>query len=184
MIIQASRFSLHDFQETDRAAFVLYHTEPRYRLLYDDANEQWSNDLFDAFASWRNENPRRNFQLGIFETRTGRLCGCAGLRTAGEKEGTAAFGIELTPDDWGRYRLAIEVADALIGHGFRNLGLHVIVGDAASGNARVEKLARWFGADIIAHRTGSAWMQARGWREVRWSLSRKDWEKARRRNHP
>jgi len=54
-----------------------------------------------------------------------------------------------------RYRLAIDVASALIEHGFHDLDLHTIVGNTTSGNTRVEKLARWFGADIIARRAGT-----------------------------
>jgi ribosomal-protein-alanine N-acetyltransferase len=56
------------------------------------------------------------------------------------------------------------------------LNLTTIVGDTASGNRRVEKLARWFGAEIVAEREGPAWMRARGWREVDWALQRPKWE--------
>ena len=96
--------------------------------------------------TWQRKVPRQNFQAGIFERETGRLCGCAGLRKAGRHVGTAALGFELTPDDWGRCGLAIEVASALVKHGFHDLDLHLIVGSTASGNTRVERLARWFGA--------------------------------------
>jgi ribosomal-protein-alanine N-acetyltransferase len=116
--------------------------------------------------------------MGVFERENGRLCGCAGLRKTGTNGGTAVFGIELTPDDWGRYRLTVEVASALLEHGFFNLNLHTIVGNTASGNRRVERLARWFGADLGAHRQGAEWMAARGWQEVDWVLARDDWEKS------
>lgn len=81
----------------------------------------------------------------------------------------------------GRYRLAIEVATALVEHGFRTLGLHTILGGAASGNRRVERLARWFGASIVARRPGPDWMAARGWSEVDWALRREDWLRSERR---
>jgi len=79
--------------------------------------------------------------------------------------------------------LAIEVASALIEHGFRYLNLHTIIGDTASGNTRVERLARWFGADIVARRDGPDWMVARGWQEVEWALTREKWVKSERRRH-
>lgn len=182
MTIHTPRFFLRDFIEPDRPAFTAYQNDPRYRRLYEsgDADDQRVQKLFDLFIVWQQENPRQNFQVGIFERTTGRLCGCAGLRKAGREEGTAALGIELTPDDWGRYRLAIEVASALIEHGFRDLNLRVVVGSTASGNRRVERLARWFGADIIARREGSDWMTARGWKEVDWALTRDDWAKSKR----
>jgi ribosomal-protein-alanine N-acetyltransferase len=134
--------------------------------------------------AWQREEPRRNLQLGLFERDTGRLCGCAGLRRAGQDEATAVLGIELTPDDWGRYRLAIEAAGALVEHGFRDLDLHTIVGSTASGNRRVDRLAHWFGAEIVARRNGPEWMAARGWHEVDWALPREAWATSGRRSGP
>jgi [ribosomal protein S5]-alanine N-acetyltransferase len=187
MLIHTPRFRLRDFVPSDRQAFVAYQADPRYRRLYDpgEADERRARDLFGRFLSWQAEAPRLNFQLGIFEQDTARLCGCAGLRRAGAGEGTAVLGIELTPDDWGRYRLATDVAGALIEHGFQELGLHRIIGSTASGNRRVERLARWFGAEVVARRDGPAWMAARGWSEVDWALSRDAWTgSGRRRGRP
>ena len=104
--------------------------------------------------------------------------GCAGLRRTGAEEGTAILGIELTPGDWGRYRLAVEVASALLEHGFQTLGLRAIIGRSASGNKRVERLARWFGAEVVACREGPDWMAAKGWSEVDWALFRDDWARS------
>jgi ribosomal-protein-alanine N-acetyltransferase len=186
MRIATSRFVLRDFEQADLAAFLGYQTDPRYRRLYDldESYAQQASDLFSLFLAWQQEEPRRNFQLGIFERGTGRLCGCAGLRGTGAKERHAVLGIELAPDDWGRYRLAVEVASALIGFGFRELGLDLIIGSTASGNRRVERLARWFGAEIIAERAGADWMKARGWVEVDWALSRSRWESTEQKGRP
>jgi [ribosomal protein S5]-alanine N-acetyltransferase len=180
MRIETPRFLLRDFGQADLAAFLAYQGDPRYRRLYDldEADAQRAIDLFDLFRSWQREEPRRNRQLGIFERRDGRLCGCAGLRRIDPEERRAELGIELNPDDWGRYRLAIEVAGALVAYGFRDLGFLAIVGSTASGNRRVERLARWFGAEIIARRTGPEWMAARDWVEVDWILSRDRWEQS------
>lgn len=186
MLIANPRFHLRDFAGTDRPAFVAYQTDPRYARLYDfrDSNEARAHQLFDLFVSWQTHIPRLNFQLGVFEQATGRLCGCAGLRRAGISDGTAVLGIELAPDDWGRYRLAMDVASALIEHGFQELGLHTITGGTSSGNRRVERLARWFGADVVACRDGPDWMTARGWSETDWALTRHAWAKSVRRRSP
>jgi ribosomal-protein-alanine N-acetyltransferase len=179
MRLTTSRFLLRDLVESDRAAFVAYQRDPRYLRLYDldKADGSRVHDLFDLFISWQQDQPRRNYQLGIFDQPLGRLCGVAGLRQAGQLEGTAVLGLELAPDNWGRYRLAIEAASALIEHGFHEIGLRTIIGSTASGNTRVEKLARWFGAEIVARRYGPAWMGARGWSEVDWALTRDAWER-------
>lgn len=180
MLIRTNRFTLRDFREDDRAAFVSYQMDPRYRGLYDaDEGQGDAQALFDLFLAWRRVSPRENYQLGIFEAETGRLCGCAGLRQADARPGTAVLGIELTPDDWGRYRLAIDVADALLEFGFSTLNLSSVVGDTASGNRRVEKLARWFGAEITDRQPGPAWMVARGWHRVDWTIDRQGWSRSR-----
>ncbi len=183
MLLHTPRFALRDFLEKDRAAFLACQMDPRYRRLYDlgEAHERQAHDLFDLFVSWQREEPRLNVQIGVFERRTGRLCGCAGLRRAGEPEGRAILGIEPSPDDWGRYRAAVEVASALLQYGFDDLGLHAVAGRTASGNTHVEKLARWFGADAVARRDGPDWMAARGWVEVDWAVDRGAWERSRRR---
>lgn len=178
MQIETPRFLLRDFSDADRQSFIDYQMDPRYRRLYDQiaADTGRASKLFDLFMVWRWQNPRQNFQIGIFERTTSRLCGCAGLRRAGKAEGTGVLGLELTPDDWGRHGAAIEVAGALIEYGFCALRLHTITGDTASGNRRVDKLARWFGAAIVGRRDGPAWMAARGWQEVEWALSRDAWQ--------
>lgn len=181
MLIRTPRFILRDLVESDRAQFVAYQMHPRYRALYgyDATDDRRAHELFDLFVGWQSETPRQNYQLGIFEPGSGRLCGSAGLRQAGQPADTAVFGVELTPDDWGRYRLAIEVAGAMIDHGFECLGLDVVIGDTSSGNTRVEKLARWFGGEIVASREGAGWMTQRGWKEVDWAISREAWAASR-----
>jgi len=174
------RVLLRDFIEADRAAFLLYQTDARYLRLYDFADDvERPSQLFDLFLTWQSERPRLNFQLGIFEASTGRLVGCGGLRKADER--SAVLGIELAPSEWGRFRLAIDATVALLNLGFDTLGLATIFGDTASGNRRIEKLALWFGAELIAQREGPAWMQARGWREFDWSLSREKWQQTKKR---
>ena len=177
--IKHGRVILRDFDESDRASFLDYQTDPRYLRLYDfDGGTDRPDKLFDLFLEWQQENPRINTQLGIFELRTGRLLGCGGLRRLDDS--VAVFGIELSPSDWGRFRLALDASIALVRYGFESLGLETIIGDTASGNRRAEKLARWFGAEIIASRPGPAWMQVRGWKEVDWAITKQTWDSSTR----
>lgn len=182
MLLDHSRFRLRDFTAADRPAFLAYQMDPRYLSLYDfgASDVQRANDLFDLFQEWQKAMPRQNFQLGIFDKRTDELWGCAGLRKA--TDDTAVLGIELAPTQWGRFALALDVAEALIDFGFHELHLATIFGDTSSGNKRVAKLARWFGAGIIAEREGPQWMTQRGWREVDWAVDRMTWANAQWRN--
>ena len=175
--ITSRRVLLRDFDETDRPAFLKYQTDPRYLRLYDfDACIDRPNGLFDLFVRWQRETPRVNIQLGIFEPATGRLLGCGGLRKVDDD--VAVLGIELSPSEWGRFRLAIDASSALVRFGFETLKLKTIIGETASGNLRVEKLARWFGAEIVARRTGPDWMRARGWEEVDWAITKEAWARS------
>lgn len=178
VLIDLPRFLLRDFHYDDRDAFIAYQSDPRYLRLYDfnPGDVERADKLFELFMAWQGDEPRVNFQLGIFDRRSGRLCGSAGLRKSNPD--VAVLGIELAPSEWGRFRLALDVVTALLDFGFGTLQLNAVVGDTASGNTRVEKLARWFGARIVARRPGPEWMQARGWQEVDWSLGRKEWETA------
>jgi ribosomal-protein-alanine N-acetyltransferase len=77
--------------------------------------------------------------------------------------------------------LAIDVASALIEYAFVVVDLDWLIGQTASGNRRIERLARWFGAEIAARRDGPDWMAARGWVEVDWALHRHAWMRSRHR---
>jgi ribosomal-protein-alanine N-acetyltransferase len=176
MLIGTSRITLRDLQVGDRDQFVAYQMDPRYLRLYDlERDPARAEALFDLFIRWQTEEPRRNFQIGIFDAGSGNLCGVAGLRKSEDDSGGAVLGLELAPHEWGRYRIAFDTVACLIEHGFTALRLRRISGDTASGNKRIEKLALWFGAHIQQRRDGPEWMRARGWEEVEWVLDRDEW---------
>jgi ribosomal-protein-alanine N-acetyltransferase len=178
MHIATRRFLLRDFSEVDRQPFIDYQVDPRYRRLYDlsEPDPVRANTLFDLFGEWRRQNPRQNYQVGIFDRIDSSLGGCAGLRRSGQSEHAAVLGLELSPNNWGRFGMAIECSGALLEHGFFTLNLDQIIGATASGNSRVEALALWFGASVVARREGPRWMKTRGWHEIDWALSRAAWE--------
>lgn len=179
--LQTARFILRDFTHDDRDAFVAYQMHPQYRALYDHPDtaqtRETSRQLFDRFLGWQTETPRRNYQIGIFDRHDQGLIGCIGLRGKDMPDQTAAMGIELSPDHWGRYRLALEVSSMMIEHGFEKMGLVQIIGSTSSGNRRIAKLARLFGATLGDTREGAPWMQRRGWREIDWILDRENWRR-------
>ena len=74
--------------------------------------------------------------------------------------------------------MSIDAVDALIGYAFGDLGLDLIVGWTASGNRRVERLARWFGASLVGRRDGPEWIAGRPRVEVEWALPRAGWRQA------
>jgi cysteinyl-tRNA synthetase len=185
MEIVTARLTLRDIAPADAPAFLAYQADPRYAALHgpDEANPAHASDLLATFARWAAEAPRRHYQLGVFD-RDRALVGCAGLRDVDAVSGTAELGVELAPDHWGRHGLAVEIVRALLAFGFDRLGLREVRGWTASGNARVARLARWFGAEPTATRDGPSWMRDRGWREVGWRIGREAWARAPRPGRP
>ncbi|WP_167561784.1 GNAT family N-acetyltransferase [Bosea lupini] len=177
MMLISRRYTLRDFTEEDRSAFVSYQDDPRYRELYDIAtgDDEKAQSLFSMFLDWQLDRPRLNFQLGIFDKSSGKLCGCGGVRVKAEDRKVAVLGLELAPELWGRHKVAIEVGECLVRFGFETIGLDAFVSDTSSGNSRVIKIAKRYGAVQVAERPGPAWMEARGWKEVDWLLTRQQW---------
>lgn len=175
MRLTSRRFILRDFEDGDRADFLAYHADPRLQEFNGPGENTQGHaaQLFDMFKAWAAEVPRRNYQLAVVH-REGQLVGCAGLRMKDMMPGTAEFGMELTPAYWGRYGYAIESMSCLMDFGFRELGLDWIVGSTVSGNSRIVRLAKAFGA-VSEELPGPAWMEARGWCRVLWRISREQW---------
>jgi ribosomal-protein-alanine N-acetyltransferase len=186
MEIATRRFLLRDFVEADRLAFLRYQADPRNREYYgpDEARPGHAASLFETFQAWASECPRRNYQLAIVQRQEPfALIGCCGLRGAEREADEAELGIELAPDSWGRYGYAVEVGRALLEFGFGELGLEVISGSTVSANARVVRVAEWFGAEVGTIHTGPAWMSARDWKVVEWRIRRERWELERPHNN-
>jgi RimJ/RimL family protein N-acetyltransferase len=178
MQITTRRFLIRDFLEGDGQAFLAYHADHRYRAFSgpEEAEPARAQSLLQTFKLWAGERPRRNYQLAIIQRPEPRaLVGCCGLRGMGCEAGVAVLGIELAPEYWGRYAYAIEVSRALLGFGFDDLGLREIHGFTVTANTRVTRLASWFGAVAVARHPGPAWMEARGWSQTEWHMTREQW---------
>lgn len=178
MEIVTRRFLLRDFIETDRPMFLAYQADPRNLAFYgpDEARPEHAASLFETFQSWASARPRLNYQLAIVQRHEQHtLIGCCGLRTIGHPPGEAELGIELAPEYRGRHGYAIEIGRGLVAFGFRELNLDGISGPTVSANARISRLAEWFGAEVTATRPGPSWMTERGWSEVDWRITRERW---------
>jgi ribosomal-protein-alanine N-acetyltransferase len=178
MEVTTARFLLRDFVVADRPAFLAYQADSRNVAFYgpDEATPEHATRLFDTFQAWAVERPRRNYQFAIVQRHEPHaLVGCCGLRSAGRQAGEAELGLELAPDYWGRYGYAVEVGRALLDFGFGELRLNAISGPTVSANARIVRLAEWFGAEVVSIRPGPSWMSAHGWSEVHWRITRERW---------
>ena len=181
MEITTARLLLREYVDEDAAAFLAYQADPRAREFYDPAQTQPTQlqALVPLFVQWAAEVPRLNRQLAIVTRQApDTLIGSVGLRRSGASSGMAEFGLELAASYWGR-GYAPESAEALLAFGFTTLRLTAVRGTTVSANARVTRLVERLGFSRVAEGEGSAWLVARGWREVTWELRREDWQRVR-----
>ena len=179
MEIVTKRFLLRDFIKEDEPAFFTYRAEPRYAEFCapEEVVPSHTRELLRLFSQWAAERPRRNYQLAIVLRRNSReLIGCCGLRRESDDANWAELGIELAPQFWSRYAYAVEVANALIEFGFRDLELKEIRGFSVSANRRVARLAQKYGFVAIDTPYSPEWMRERGWRQTEWQLTRESWD--------
>lgn len=180
MEIITKRFLLREFSSDLEPAFLAYHADPRYAEFCEPefVEPAHTKELLRLFMQWANEQPRRNYQFAVVPLQKPQeLLGCCGLRGEGYGAEVAELGIELAPQYWGRYRYAIEVASGLLNFGFRELGLQEVRGFSISANARVTRLAHRYGFVAVRERLSSDWMQARGWSQTEWQLTRERWNR-------
>jgi [ribosomal protein S5]-alanine N-acetyltransferase len=177
--IITDRLLLREFSDGDLAALSAYQADPRsVEYWSEDAPPDQSRQLFDMFRRWTAETPRRNYQLAIAQlSRARELIGNCGVRCEGQSDGVAEFGIELAPRWWG-HGYAAEAARAIVGFGFRELALREVRAVTVTENARVAKLLAQLGFTALGRRPGPGWMDARGWSETEWQLTRATWAAA------
>lgn len=170
MEIITRRFALRDFTLGDLAAFSAYRCDARTSAFSspEERTPEHAEILLQLFLRWSHEMPRRNFQFAVTSREYSQaLLGCAGLRCEGYAEGQAELGLELSPDFWGRYRYAIEIVEALLAFGFRDLQLREIVGISQRSNTRIARLALRFGFEKSPTTDENS---------VMWRITREKWK--------
>jgi ribosomal-protein-alanine N-acetyltransferase len=175
MRLVGDRIELREHVTDDWAALASYQLDQRYtRFNPDLAVHVHAKGLVDLFVKWSLESPRRNYQLAIVHRETGTLIGSGGLRTAGMAVAEAEFGLELSPEWWGR-GLATESSRILLRFGFVSLALEQVRGVSVTENERVSRLVRGLGfvSRLEPVRDGS--MRTHGWTLTEWTLTRDVW---------
>ena len=130
--------------------------------------------LARLFVESARVRPRGDFSMAIVERETERLIGCCCLRTAGLPPRHADFGVELSPDWWGR-GFATEAAGTLLAFGFDKLALSEVRAESVTQSLGVGMLLTRLGFVSNPGRPGSAWMNEQGWTVTNWVLPKAVW---------
>src|SRR5690348_5845133 len=134
MLLIGHRIELREYVREDWHAVAAYQADPRYQTFSGpgEVTEQEAQRLVDLFLAWAVEDPRRNHQLAIVERSSGEHLGSCGLRAGVLPAGVAEFGLELSPDWWGR-GIGGEASRLMLDFGFQTLGLTQVRAESVSG---------------------------------------------------
>lgn len=158
-ILRTSRFSLREFTEDDRDAFIASHQAPLFARFHQPHEREVAHlsSVFDLFLAWQSETPRRNYQLAIAtrEAEAGYI-GNVGLRMQGMAEGEGEIGIELRPDYWGR-GAAREVTRAFLEWARDRDLVRTLTAETAPGNVAAERLAATAGLRLVGQAGKRQW---------------------------
>lgn len=177
MEIITPKLILREFTLEDIPAFQADYADPRHTEFYGpgDLDPDQALGLIQMFLDWAAASPRRNYQLAIVLREVpAAAIGTCGIRLEGCGAGRAEFGLQLSPEYWGR-GFASEAARAILNLAFHDLGVREVHGVTVTENTRVQRLVTRLGFTRMETRPGPAWMQARGWSETVWGLSAEDW---------
>ena len=167
---------LRDFVIDDWPAVLAYQRDPRYLRDYpwSDRTEADVPDFVQMFVGQQGERPRRKFQLAITLASGGLLIGNCGIRRKANNDWEADVGYELAPEYWGR-GYATEAALAVVGFGFRELGLHRISSWCITDNTASARVLEKVGMRLEGRLRENEYFKGRWWDTLLYGLLETDW---------
>jgi RimJ/RimL family protein N-acetyltransferase len=177
MILTTERLVLREFREDDWRAVLDYQADPLY-LRYNPWMRRTEKDVRDfvrLFMYWRDEEPRRKFQLAIVSRTDDRLIGNCGIRRRTANALDADIGYELDSRYWG-HGYATEAARALLTFGFEQLDLHRIWATCVVENIGSAHVLERIGMRREGHMRENEWMKNRWWDSFLYSILDHEWQ--------
>jgi [ribosomal protein S5]-alanine N-acetyltransferase len=170
LAIRTDRLLLRDFSIADLPAYARVRAHPLSQRFYpeEDTHLDKAEDLLRLFVAWSQERPRLRYQLAVVLPAQ-EVIGSIGVRVTSESERQGSFGCELDPRHWGR-GYALEAARAVIGYGFRELGLHRIYAETLEENAAAITLAEKLGMQREGTLRENRWFKGRWWNTAIFSV--------------
>jgi len=144
--LDTARLVLRELELDDAMAVQEWSADPevyRYMPWGPNTSEQTA-EFLRTVAATRREDPRRAFELGFVDRRSGRLIGAGGARVRGTAGAEGDIGYVLRRDAWGQ-GYATEAAAALVEFGLRLLGLHRVWATCHVDNARSARVLEKIG---------------------------------------
>lgn len=123
--IHTLRLTLRDFRASDFDAVFAYASDPEVTrfMFYGPRDQEETHDYLQRMLQSQTQTPRLTWELAVVRRGDGRLIGACDLTM--EQALEADLGYILARDAWGQ-GYATEIAGALLGVGFEQLGLQRI----------------------------------------------------------
>ncbi|HEY3414288.1 MAG TPA: GNAT family protein [Armatimonadota bacterium] len=185
MHLTTERLVLREFQHTDFEAVHTYGSDPevtRYTSFGPNTPAE-TEDFLTRAAGAALVAPRRSYDLAIVRISDRALIGGVGLRLGGtglvDGCGTSStyrgeLGYVLRADAWGQ-GYAAEAGRAMVGFGFRRLGLHRIFAECHSANAASERVMEKIGMRREGLLREHALIKGEWWDVVVCGILRDEW---------
>lgn len=125
--IHTKNLVLRDFEDDDWRDVHEYATDPEVSkyMEWGPNTEKETRDFVKMACTFRRQDPRRNYEFGIFLPTEKKIIGGCGLTIYDSDMYQGALGYTLNRNYWNR-GIVTEAAGALLRYGFEKLALHRI----------------------------------------------------------
>lgn len=177
MRIETERLVLREFRPGDWEDIAAYWALPVHQRYYADVpdRDEFVRELVTMFVGSQAEEPRRRWHMAVTLRGDDRLIGNCNLRVNNPELGEANIGYELHSAQWGK-GYATEAARAIVGFGFRDLGLHRIWAECVRDNVGSQRVLAKLGMQREAHFREHQWYKGRWWDTLIYAMLDREWE--------
>jgi len=178
-LIHTKSLILREFDETDWQEVHCYASDPEVVQYMDwgPSTEEETKAFIGRTISYQKEKPRRKYGLAITLKEENKLIGGCGLYVTNPENKEGYLGYCLNRHFWHK-GYATETAEALLGFGFQQIGLHRIFATVDPDNIASKHVLEKIGMKREGRLREHKWMKGR-WRDsLLYAILKNEWKGA------
>ncbi len=180
LALRTRRLLLRDFKEDDWEAVHVYASDPEVVkfMPWGPNTEDQTKEFIKKAIKFQEERPRQHFELAAVLKDDGALVGGCGLNVLSATDRTGYIGYCYNRLYWSA-GLATEAAEALVLHGFEQLGLHRIWATCDPQNLASARVLEKVGMTREAQLRENVWVRGK-WRDsLVYAILDREWSERR-----